>query len=336
MLVSDERVRAHLPLDALVAVNDPRLEGLLRAGDAGRPNEIERLIVGVVRPVVASILARYVRDGTNISTSDGEDIASTVNLRLVTKLHALAASAEEAVDDLEKYTAALTYNAVNDHLRVLFPARARLKNRLRYSLMRDPRLALWQSGGVLCCGLAAWNGADTVAAPVTLEDAEVTAAMLDASHPHHALHAFFKETGRPAVFDALVAFFARIWRVADNPSPRAAEEPRAMTVAPIEDREYLRAVWREVKELRPMQRKALLLNLRSAETVNVIALFVLTGITTFEDIAAALELTPERLAEMWPGLPLDDLRIAALLGVSRQQVINLRKAARERLARRLG
>jgi hypothetical protein len=34
-------------------------------------------------------------------------------------------------------------------------------------------------------------------------------------------------------------------------------------------------------------------------------------------------------------LPLDDATIAGLLGLTRQQVINLRKSARERLARRL-
>jgi hypothetical protein len=40
------------------------------------------------------------------------------------------------------------------------------------------------------------------------------------------------------------------------------------------------------------------------------------------------------LSALWDQLPLDDLSIAARLGVTRQQVINLRKAARARLARR--
>jgi len=34
-------------------------------------------------------------------------------------------------------------------------------------------------------------------------------------------------------------------------------------------------------------------------------------------------------------LPLSDLDIAARLGLSRQQIINLRKSARQRLARRM-
>jgi hypothetical protein len=41
------------------------------------------------------------------------------------------------------------------------------------------------------------------------------------------------------------------------------------------------------------------------------------------------------LDELWDELPLDDLKIAARLGMTRQQVINLRKSARARLARRM-
>jgi hypothetical protein len=43
----------------------------------------------------------------------------------------------------------------------------------------------------------------------------------------------------------------------------------------------------------------------------------------------------ERLASLWNDLPIEDVEIAEHLGVTRQQVINLRKVARERLARRM-
>ena len=42
----------------------------------------------------------------------------------------------------------------------------------------------------------------------------------------------------------------------------------------------------------------------------------------------------DELQLRWPELPFDDNTIAALLGATRQQVINLRKCARERLRRR--
>jgi hypothetical protein len=58
------------------------------------------------------------------------------------------------------------------------------------------------------------------------------------------------------------------------------------------------------------------------------------GVASFRDAAAALEMPPEELAQLWNRLPLEDKEIAARLGVDRQQVINFRSTARERLARR--
>jgi hypothetical protein len=46
-------------------------------------------------------------------------------------------------------------------------------------------------------------------------------------------------------------------------------------------------------------------------------------------------MSAENLAAIWNDLPLEDIRIAELLQLTRQQVINARKSARERLARRL-
>ena len=53
------------------------------------------------------------------------------------------------------------------------------------------------------------------------------------------------------------------------------------------------------------------------------------------EIAVILEIDAVALAEIWGRLPLSDLEVAGKLGIQRQQVINLRKAARERLGRRL-
>ena len=61
-----------------------------------------------------------------------------------------------------------------------------------------------------------------------------------------------------------------------------------------------------------------------------------TGIASWPQIAAVLEMDDDRLQALVPGLPHDDHTIAGLLQVTRRQVINLRKCARERLARRLG
>ena len=67
----------------------------------------------------------------------------------------------------------------------------------------------------------------------------------------------------------------------------------------------------------------------------MIELWPQSGVASLADLARALELTEANLGELWPTLPRDDQWIAAQLGVTRRQVINLRKCARKRLARRL-
>ena len=55
-----------------------------------------------------------------------------------------------------------------------------------------------------------------------------------------------------------------------------------------------------------------------------------------ELLKAFLEMPAEEFVEVWKRLPLSDIEIAEMLGLTRQQVINLRKCARERLARNTG
>ena len=59
-----------------------------------------------------------------------------------------------------------------------------------------------------------------------------------------------------------------------------------------------------------------------------------TGVVSDAEIAHALEMDAHELGRLWARLPLDDNAIAEQLGLTRQQVINLRKSARARLARR--
>jgi len=112
-------------------------------------------------------------------------------------------------------------------------------------------------------------------------------------------------------------------------------DPRASILSELKQRDQLRSLWDEIRELPARQCSALLLNLRDEQGRGVVALFPLTGTATMREIAEVLGMPAERFAELWNDLPLDDASIAELLGVTRQQVINLRKSGRERLSRRL-
>ena len=307
-------------------MNDPLLTPLLGTRDAGaREREIERLMTTTTQPLARRILARY-----TLQPADAEDVLANVDVGVLRKLRAIGET-EEEIGQLADYVAALTYNAVNDHLRRRHPERTRLKNRLRYLLMHDERLALWTIGSDSVAGLASWSGLPAAPSSVT-----PNRTMLDRARPADALVELFRAAEHPLLFDALLETAAQLWDVSDAAPVSVAPESRgANAVALLEQRDFLAALWREIRELPLPQRQALLLNLRSDEMANPIALLALTGTASFDDIAAAMEMKSEALAALWNDLPLDDLRIGGMLGISRQQVINLRKSARQRLARRI-
>lgn len=120
----------------------------------------------------------------------------------------------------------------------------------------------------------------------------------------------------------------------DEPLARLAD-PAPDAALALERRTDLSRLWNEIRQLPQRQAAALIFNLRDGHGRNAAALLPLTGTASLRDIARAVGLEPEELAEIWNRLPLEDAAIAAVLQVTRQQVINLRKSARQRLARRM-
>jgi len=103
----------------------------------------------------------------------------------------------------------------------------------------------------------------------------------------------------------------------------------------VEQRRFLEQLWKEICELPLLERTALLLNLRDNNDRGLIVLLADLRIVTIRQIAMALRLQPEEFAALWRDLPLDDDDIGERLGMNRQQVINLRRSARRRLAKRI-
>ncbi|HYI12218.1 MAG TPA: hypothetical protein VEK57_24405 [Thermoanaerobaculia bacterium] len=330
---------AEINRDELAALSDARLGELVRAEGLVVEREIERLLAEG-QPVIDGVLARYTRSRTMVTPEDAEDIQATIHLRLVMKLRAIGSGPDEAIQNFRGYLATLAYNVVNDHLRKRFPERARLKARLRYALTHDPGLAIWQADAGLLCGLAAWQGReDSLPSPVATMDAAVGAAIdaaVEARSAAPALAQIFRVTGKPVLFEDAVDAIAGAWKILDLDTAPLDSIEAPDTATRIEDLDFARALWAEIRELPPMQRKALLLNLRYGGESNIVSLLILGRIARFDEIAEALEMSRPELAAIWRGLPIDDATIAERFGITRQQVINLRKSARARLSRRLG
>jgi len=317
---------------------DPRFGRLLAATTAGAVNEeIERLIVVEIRPVIASVLRKYTRSGTLLTSADAEDVAAAAELRILEALHAMRSAPQDPIHDLRGWVATLTYNTARDFLRRAFPDRTRLKNRVRYALTNDIRLAMWNVDDGPAGGFRRWRGQPAARAEVP-DGIAIRAAERGDSHGE-ALVEIFSALGEPVLVDALADFLQKEWQISadstESELPDDVQSTAPDAAARAEDLDFARALWREIRELRPLQRKALLLNLRYNGDVDLLGVLIFSRIATASDLAAALELSVAELIDLWHQLPLDDLAIASMLGVTRQQVINLRKAARERLARRL-
>lgn len=320
-----------------LAGNDPLLAPFIGAPDDGvRTQQVERLVVDHATPLIRRIVSRCARSDHHLREQDTDDVISTVTLHLLRKLRLLGAE-QGSIRQFEDYVATLTYNTIYDFLRRRFPRRSQLKKRLRYVLARDSRLSLWSAPSGMAAGLAEWDGSSIVAQRIDLPQGITTPAMLDKDAPARALLAIFRHLGAPVSLDALTDAMALLWRISDSFSP--IEEPPKLTepapLARAEARQFLGALWAEIRQLGAPHRAALLLNLRDGDGINAVPQFLFLGIAPFDEIASAIGIAPEGLEEIWTSLPLEDRKIAVMLGATRQQVINFRKTARERLARRM-
>jgi RNA polymerase sigma factor (sigma-70 family) len=313
--------------------------------EAEARDQLAELLEKIAEPLVRRITRSRLR-----SSGDGEaeDVCSEVLLHLVSRLEALRRRDEPGIADFKGYVAVAAYNACHDHVRSRHPKRWRLQSRLRYLLSHQPGLAIWEGpADEAVCGFAEWRTAGTRALsraldrlredPRGMAGPELRAALPD------LVAALLDRLGGAVALDDLVDAVARILDIHDAPNAELSEADGAAAsptrgedeLSRIDERRALKRLWDEIAALPTRQRTALLLNLRDPEGRDAIALFPLTGTVSVRGIADALEIPAERFATMWPDLPYEDSAIAGLLGVTRQQVINLRKCARERLGRRL-
>ena len=309
---------------------------------------LECLLRDYAEPVIRKVTrSRGVRDE--------EEVRSMATVHLIGRLQALRRDGA-SIADFPAYVAGIAQNCCNQILRETNPEYARLKNRVRYLLNHRPRFQLSsEEGDRYLCRLTEWrregaSGPKELAGPLDLTGfvmPRASGSAVDAACLEQLLAGVLDWSGRPVLLDDLVAAVARLAGVRDvhlSPPTRDSEDTDIGQLLPdvsidvaleVELRSELTKLWVEIRELPRTQRVALLLNLRDSQQRDALMLLPLTGVAGLPQVAGVLELPLGELAVLWNRLPLDDLSIGQLLGVSRQQVINLRKSARQRLARRM-
>ena len=306
------------------------------------------LVVDHAQPGIRKVVRYKLAFQGQGESQDVEDVASDVMVELIGRLRSMRDGAPaDAIGSFAGYTAVASYHACHEYLRRKYPNRHRLKTRLRYLLNTGRKFAIWQDPwGEWICGFGRWQA--TGATPTSADELAGWHAALndvprgqDAMHPDDLMALLFDRFSGPLEFDEVVSMVAWLWGV-DDPAPvpeKSAREVASGDADPadrMEMQRWLTELWAQIAELPRAQRVALLLNLRAGDTTPALAMLPLTGIAGIGQIGETLEIAAEEFVGLWNLLPLDDLAIAALLGVTRQQVINLRKSARERLIRRIG
>jgi RNA polymerase sigma factor (sigma-70 family) len=336
---------------------DPILLDFLNSKSESEETELDQILSTHVIPLVKKILNRDFGSLVNANKEDREDLYSEAITRILIRLRDLKdVSGARNIESLEDYVAVTTHNVWNTFLRRRFPERLRIKNRIRYVLTNVKEFALWKNARSLWfCGMHGWQSAIPANKTEVLdklnENQDFFRALQKIKHPTEAglpdlLKKIFLLAGQPLEMEELVRFVIKIsgsfeHKVEAEINPDQAPIFRVMSnqnrsqLSRLESRNFLQRIWEQIKELPQLQRIALLLHLRDEDGNDVISLFHSARVATIRQIASEVAMEPEQLAGMWKELPMDDHQIAAHLSMTRQQIINLRKSARERLTRRI-
>lgn len=306
----------------------------------------------LVRRVVGSKLQR------KEERRDADDVCHEVLLQLTRWLRGLKGAKDSSITSFCGYVVTTAQNACSRYLREKHPVRWRLKNKLRYLLSHRPEFrTLEDDRGHLFCWLKNRlrpGALDPPAGKLMQMDIDAflslhSAIVAEASGvPTPALvEALLFSLDTPIYLDDLTALIGQALRIdfhplaeQDGPGDAAAGLEDLRDHSPsitekLSQSRYLVVLWEEIRCLPLKQRLALLLNLRESGQASALSLFVETGVVSLRQIAEVLEFQLDAFTVLWNQLPLDDNAVGTLLGITRQQVINLRKSARDRLGRRM-
>jgi len=315
---------------------------------------LHTLIADVAAPYVRVVVGSTLRGAHQ---AEADDATQEVLLDLTSRLRRLRErqltpghTEEPPIHNFRAYIGAAARRAAGFVLRRSNPERHRLRNRIRHSLKTSSSFTLTEDEmGRWLAGLRQWSGPSVSDAPAAaiekLREIPVPQGAAGMSLPR-LMELILIGLSQPVFLNDLADYIGAalggVGRLEDpgeadaRPSSGPSAAPSSGIVNQLEQRDWLSQLWTEIAQLPRNQKAALLLNLRDHNGDSALHLFPSMGIATIRQIAAALEMPAPELAEAWRELPVSDLEIAAKLSLTRQQIVNLRKSARERLIRRTG
>ena len=315
-------------MDESLGTLDPLLSKIVGAPSTpDSERSLERLLMDHALPVIDSVVRRRCRSWNDFA-SVGDDVRGEVIVHLLRRLRTLNKNDATPINRFDSYVAGVTFRVIDDLMRRRFPRRAQLKNRLRYLLRHDRRFSWASSGEETICALT----------DVAVSKEPQRHSFEVETLAQHVIRLL--EAQSHCELDDLVTALAEAVGITDQTS--MTDDQNVASVAAPSDSplvrsetiDSLRLLWTEIADLPSKQRVALLLSLRDEAGESPLNLLPLLGIASTAEIAAMVGVTAAEFNDVGNRLPIQDADIAGILLLTQQQVINLRKAARERLRRR--
>jgi RNA polymerase sigma factor (sigma-70 family) len=312
-----------------------------------------------VRQALRRRLGWYVNQrGINPHNQDAEDLYQEIMTKIVQTLHDLRnPSAKTGIENLKQYVARIASNACTDVLRTKSPARARLKNNLRFILSHHRDFAVWKTEDETLCGFAVWrDSSKSQSSERQLVDIEDRLASFRSTRfprenirqvPITKLVAeLFQWIGSPVELDLLVNLVAKLLDVKDHPTESVDDESLSYAEARIrdstlssssrlEEQALLRRLWQELKELTTEQRDVFCLGFEDEDGRDLFTVLLEAEIVNLRELTQELGRSPETIVGLWSQMPMDDEAIASELKTTRAQVYKWRFRALRRLQRGL-
>lgn len=352
---------------------DSTLLAYLQITDAAeRERLLNELILEQAAPAVRQTLRyrlrfRIEKGGASPTNPDAEDLYQDVITKLVKKLNGARPQDENAdIKDFRQYAIRVAVNACNDYLRSKYPARTRLKDKVRDALERHRDFELWKSEqGETVCGFVAWRNVMKPCANYervrSLEEQpelirqEWSAQLARTEWPNgrklpltNVIAGVFQWVGCPIELETLVNAIAVILDVQELQFESLEDDSSPLTLAvhvgnPSPDQEHekiveetntLQRLWDEICRMPPNQREAMIFSFKDSRGEDLLSLLFYAGVTTPSQMASALNLPLDRLMTIWKKMPMPNAEIADEFGVERQQVNKWLYRARKQIRKR--
>ena len=339
---------------------DPLLLPYLQAlDDIQRQERLDELLLLKATPVVRQTLRRRLgfhvdQRGTNPHNQDAEDLYQEIMAKVVHSLR--DSTTTKSIENFQQYVARIASNACNDALRAKSPARARLKNNLRYVLSHHQDFAIWKWEGETLTGFNMWR-----------DSSKSLSSVRQLANVHETVNNFHSErfarkdvhqvpltrivaelflwTGSPIEVDVLVNIVAAVLEIKDQPH-ESVDEPNAYIEARVADstlssssrldeQALLYNLWQALKELSVEQRDVFCFGFEDESGRDFFRVVLEAEVVSFGELVNELGRSPETIMSLWSQMPMDDDAIAIELKTKRTQVQKWRFRALQRLKKGL-